>query len=56
MNNLLIIFLVLFLLAVFFISFISISIYIHNNMRGTKLWNFINNHIIADEDEYLKNK
>ena len=50
--------LILIFLLLSIISFFSIivSMYIHNNMKGTKLWRFINKHIIADEDEYLKNK
>lgn len=49
------IFLLIFLtLSSIFIITILISLYIHNNMKGTKIWNFVNKHIIADEDEYLK--
>jgi len=50
------IFLSLFILATVLIGFMAFAIFIHNNFRGTKIWNFVNKHIIADEDEYLKNK
>lgn len=45
---------VLFSLVILFILIISTSLYIHKNMKGTKIWNFVNRHIIADEDDYLK--
>ncbi len=48
------IFLLLLVLAVLMISFLSISIYIHTNMRGTKIWNFVDKHIITNEDDYIK--
>jgi hypothetical protein len=38
------------------VGILALSIWIHNNKRGSKIWNFVNQHIIADEDEYLKNK
>lgn len=48
------IFLSLLILSAFFMLIVLTSIYILNNMRGTKLWKFVNKHIIADEDDYLK--
>lgn len=33
-----------------------VSLWIQKNKRGSKIWNFVNKHIITDEDEYLKNK
>ena len=42
--------------SVFLFGILTVSICIHINKRGTKIWNFVNKHIIADEDEYLKNK
>jgi hypothetical protein len=56
MKTLLIVFLILFLLSVFFIGILLTSIYIYNNMRGTKMWNYVNKYIITDEDEYLNKK
>jgi hypothetical protein len=44
------------ILAAILIGFMIFVMYIHENKRGTKLWRFINKHIITDEDEYLKNK
>ena len=41
--------------SVFLFGILTVSIWIHINKRGTKIWNFVNKHIIADEDEYLKN-
>jgi hypothetical protein len=48
--------LVLASISVFLFGILAISIWIHINKRGTKIWNFVNKHIITDEDEYLKNK
>jgi hypothetical protein len=48
------IFLSLVILVLIFISFVFISIWIHENMRGTKIWEFVNKHIITDEDYYIK--
>jgi hypothetical protein len=41
-------------LSILFISIVCVSIWIHKNMKGTKIWNFVNKHIIADEDYYIK--
>lgn len=41
-------------LSVLFVTTITASLYIHKNMKGTKIWNFVNKHIIADEDDYIK--
>jgi hypothetical protein len=48
------IFLLLLILTVLLISFLSISIYIHSNMKGTKIWKFVDKHIITNEDDYIK--
>lgn len=45
---------ILFCLSIIFVSIVMISLFIHKKMRGTKLWNFVNKHIIADEDDYIK--
>lgn len=45
---------ILFVLSVFFTIIILASIYVHKNMKGTKIYHFVNNHIIADEDDYIK--
>lgn len=42
--------------SVFLFGILASTIWIHINKRGTKIWDFVNKHIIADEDEYLKNK
>jgi len=42
--------------SVFLFGILAVSIWIHISKRGTKIWNFVNKHIITDEDEYLKNK
>lgn len=47
---------ILLILSIVFLTTILASIYIHENMKGTKIWNFVNKHIIADEDDYIKNK
>lgn len=52
--TLLLIFLILLSMSIVFVITILMSIYIHENMKGTKIWNFVNKHIITDEDEYLK--
>jgi hypothetical protein len=41
--------------AILIITLVA-SLWIHKNKRGSKIWNFVNKHIITDEDEYLKNK
>jgi hypothetical protein len=41
-------------ISIVLVATILISIHIHENMKGTKIWNFVNKHIITDEDEYLK--
>ena len=46
--------LVLFITALVLFGIVSMSIWIHINKRGTKIWHFVNKHIITDEDEYLK--
>lgn len=48
--------LILFITSILIIGIVALSIWIHNNKRGSKIWDFVNKHIIADEDEYLKNK
>lgn len=45
---------ILAILSVLFVTTITASLYIHKNMRGTKLWNFVNKHILADENDYIK--
>jgi hypothetical protein len=47
---------ILLILSIVFLTTILVSIYIHENMKGTKIWNFVNKHIITDEDEYLNKK
>lgn len=42
------------ILTTLLILFLYVSIYIHHNMRGTKIWDFVNKHIIESEDSYLK--
>jgi hypothetical protein len=46
--------LVLVALALITIGLLSLSIWIHVNKKGTKIWNFVNKHIIANEDDYKK--
>jgi hypothetical protein len=48
--------LVLVITALILFGIVAMSIWIHINKRGTKIWDFVNKHIIAGEDEYLKNK
>lgn len=48
--------LVLFITSILMVGILALSIWIHKNKRGSKIWNFVNKHIITDEDEYLKNK
>jgi hypothetical protein len=55
MKTIFIIFLFLLILSLIFFGIIGISLYIHKNMKGSKIWNFVNKHIITDEDEYIKN-
>jgi hypothetical protein len=38
------------------IGIVFISVYIHNNMEGTKIWHFVNKHIVANEDDFIKNE
>ena len=45
---------ILFTLATFFTIIILASLYVHKNMKGTKIYQFVNKHIIADEDDYIK--
>lgn len=45
---------IIFCLSIILISIVMLSLFVHKNMRGTKLWNFVNKHIIADEDDYIK--
>jgi hypothetical protein len=47
---------ILSILSLLFFCILIFAIYIHNNKKDTKIWNFINKHIVADEDDYLKNK
>lgn len=46
--------LVLVITVLVLFGIVSMSIWIHINKRGTKIWHFVNKHIITDEDEYLK--
>jgi uncharacterized membrane protein YhaH (DUF805 family) len=43
-----------FWIASIFTLIILVSIYIHNNMKDTKICNFVNKHIIANEDDFIK--
>lgn len=49
-----IILIILAILATFFTLIILASLYVHKHMKGTKIYQFVNNHIITDEDDYIK--
>lgn len=56
MKILLTLFLALSILTLIFITTLILSIYIHNNFKGTRVWKFINKYIIANEDDYINKK
>lgn len=54
MTSFWIILVILFSIASIFTLTILISFYIHSNMKGTKIWKYVNKYIIANEDDYIK--